>query len=304
VKRLLFDGNGRLRNGWWALVFVAVTAVAGLLQAGLGKALTLAGLPKGQWRLALAVLAILTATWVCTRLRRESLASVGLRLDRRWSLELAFGTALGATQIALAALMLGQFGGVRLQLDPARSLAALAAGFLAFLAVALIEELLFRGFLFQRLRDGLGAWPALLILAVLFALAHWSNPGMEGAVKIWATLDTVLGALVLGLAYLRTNSLALPVGIHLGWNWMQGTVLGFGVSGTSRDQGWFKPVFVDDPTWFTGGAFGLEASAFAVIVDVGLLVVLLAWRRRMSAGVVDPDPHPEPAHYIARLDTM
>jgi hypothetical protein len=110
---------------------------------------------------------------------------------------------------------------------------------------------------------------------------------------MWATLDIFLGAIVLGLAYLRTSSLALPIGIHLGWNWMQGHVLGFGVSGTTRHQGFFRPQFVDDPTWFSGGAFGLEASAFAVLVDVALLVALLVWRGSQPATT--PEPREEPA---------
>jgi membrane protease YdiL (CAAX protease family) len=285
MRRVLFGLDGRLRNGWWALVFVAVLAVFMGAHVGLVKALAWAGIPKGPWLIGLAVLVVLAATWVCTRLRKEPLSSVGLRLDARWARDLGWGTALGAGQIALAAFMLWSLGGVRFHLDPAHSVRALASGFLMFLAVGFVEELLYRGFLFQRLRDGMGTWPTQVLLAVLFALAHWGNPGMEGMVRIWATVDIAVGAVVLGLAYLRTRSLALPVGIHLGWNWMQGPVLGFAVSGTSRHEGWFRPTFVGDPSWFSGGAFGLEASVFAVIVDLLLLGGLLAWK---GSGVEAP----------------
>jgi membrane protease YdiL (CAAX protease family) len=290
MRRVVFGLDGRLRNGWWALAFLAVLAVLLGVHVGVVRLLTWAGIPKGPWLFGLAALMVLAATWVCTRLRREPLSSVGLKLDARWARELGWGTALGAGQIALAAFMLWSLGGVRFQLDPAHGLRALATGFLVFVAVAFLEELLYRGFLFQRLRDGMGTWPAQVLLAALFALAHWGNPGMDGMVRIWATLDIAIGALVLGLAWLRTRSLALPVGIHLGWNWMQGPVLGFAVSGTGRHEGWFRPTFMGDPSWFSGGEFGLEASVFAVIVDVLLLGALLAWKGSTAPASQGEDP--------------
>lgn len=128
-----------------------------------------------------------------------------------------------------------------------------------FVCAALLEELLFRGFVFQRLIDGIGTGGAQALMAVLFAVGHWGNPGMEGATEFWATLDTILGALVLGFAYLRTSSLALPIGLHFGWNWAQGAVLGFDVSGFNQ-AGWLAPTILGKPQWLTGGAFGPEAS--------------------------------------------
>jgi membrane protease YdiL (CAAX protease family) len=69
-----------------------------------------------------------------------------------------------------------------------------------------------------------------------------------------------LSAILFGFCYLRTRSLALPIGLHLGWNWAQGSLLGFGVSGTTDTKGLWTPVFHGRPEWLTGGAFGLEAS--------------------------------------------
>ena len=166
----------------------------------------------------------------------------------------------------------------------ARSPATLVSGFGIFTLVACWEENLFRGFVFQRLVEGLGVWPAQALLALLFGVAHWSNPGMHGATKAWATLDIALAAVFLGLAYLRTRSLALPVGIHLGWNWMQGHVLGFGVSGTTTAHGWVRPVFHGRPEWVSGGAFGLEASAACTLVCGVAILGLWGWRG-VSGGV-------------------
>jgi hypothetical protein len=114
-------------------------------------------------------------------------------------------------------------------------------------------------------------------LGLLFATSHWGNPDMQGATLILASIELFLGAVLLGLAYLRTRSLALPVGIHLGWNWALGHVLGFDVSGFEH-AGWFRPLLQERPEWISGGAFGPEASLFAVVVDLLLIGMLWRWK--------------------------
>ena len=234
-------------------------------------------------------------TYACLRLRRESLAAIGLRLDLTWAREALYGAALGIALILLVTGLIAVTGGVRFSLDPARSLGALTMGAWVFAWAVLLEELLFRGFVFQRLVDGIGAWPALVAMAVLFALAHWDNPGMDGATVMWATIDTALGAILLGLAYLRTRQLALPIGIHFGWNWAQGALLGFDVSGFDQ-AGWLLPELLGKPQWLTGGTFGPEASIFAVLVDAAAVVLMWRWkgsaqaRPMMSTPAVQPIP--------------
>jgi membrane protease YdiL (CAAX protease family) len=271
----LFDASGRLRNGWWALIFLACVFASTFAYTPLSHGLQGLGVTK-DWLEPAPVLMILLATWICTRLRREPLSSVGLRMDRRWAREFGWGCAIGAGGMALATGLIIAIGGVRFELDPARSLGGLAFGVYMFLSVAFLEELMFRGFLFQRLVAGLGVWPAQIALALLFALAHWGNPGMAGAAKVWATIDIALAAITLGLAYLRTRSLALPIGLHLSWNWMQGHFLGFGVSGVDL-TGWLHPVFQGVPAWITGGDFGPEASLVGVIADLAMLAVVWKW---------------------------
>jgi membrane protease YdiL (CAAX protease family) len=290
-KRWLRDGQGRVRNGWWILVFIGVMAASQLAYHPVSKALQQLG--AGDLALApLPVLFLLLVTWACLRLRREPLAAVGLRLDARWWRQLLAGVALGCALMLAIVGLVWMAGGVRLGLDPARGAALLVRGAWLFTWVAVLEELLFRGFVFQRLVDGIGATGALLLMGALFAFAHWGNPGMHGATLAWASLDTVVAAVMLGLAYLRTGSLALPIGIHFGWNWLQGSVLGFDVSGIDQ-AGWLLPQLLDKPQWLTGGAFGPEASAFAVLVDA--TAVLLLWRWKGVRGPSGRPPRLRPA---------
>lgn len=282
MKKILFDPQGRLRNGWWILVFVALMLASRVVYTPVSHGLQDLGVPKdGLEPLRLAFL--LLVTWICVRLRKEPLSSIGFVLDRRWACELGIGTGFGVVTALLAAAMIWFAGGVRLEPDPARSLATLAHGAYVFAFVALFEETLFRGFVFQRLIAGTNAGIALIATGLLFATGHWDNPGMHGATFAWGTLELFLGAVLLGLAYLRTRSLAMPVGIHFGWNWALGHLLGFDVSGFGQ-AGWFRPLLQDSPEWITGGPFGPEASVFAVVVDVLLILVLWRWKGASARG--------------------
>jgi membrane protease YdiL (CAAX protease family) len=283
VRKLLRNEHGQLRNGWWILVFIAMFLASRVAYPPVSKGLQQLGAGP-EWLAPLPVAFALLVTWICLRLRRQPLSTVGLRLDGRWWRQAACGIVVGGALMLAIAALIASAGGVRFVVNPAGGAAALAVGAWMFLWVAALEELLFRGFVFQRLVDGLGAPAALLGMALLFAIAHWGNPGMEGATRAWASVDTALGAILLGLAYLRTGSLALPIGIHFGWNWMQGSVLGFDVSGFDH-AGWLQPQLLDQPQWLSGGAFGPEASVFAVLVDLAAVAVLWRWRGLASARV-------------------
>ena len=281
LKPLFFNADRQLRNGWWILIFIGFIVLTRLAYKPLSHGLKDLGFAKLLLEPA-AFLFTLLATWACTRLRREPLSSVGYLMDRRWFSEIAWGTLWGVGTVLAVVGMIWAIGGVRFELNPARSVGTLMTGLYILLFAALMEENLYRGFIFQRLLDGIGIWPAQIAMASLFAMLHWGNPGMQGSTEIVATLDLFLGAVLLGLAYLRTRSLALPVGLHLGWNWTQGNVLGFHVSGFDH-AGWLQPLFLGQAEWLTGGAFGPEASIFSPLVTLLMIVLLWRWKGSVAA---------------------
>jgi membrane protease YdiL (CAAX protease family) len=290
IDKLLKNDQGRLRNGWWILVFAAIFIASQFVYRPVSHGLRHLGLDK-TWLEPLPVAFLLLITWICLRLRRQGLSAVGLSMDAAWGRQLLAGIAVGGIEmLALTALIL-LAGGVQFTLDPARGLAALGLGAWSFAWAAVIEELLFRGFVFQRLVDGIGTPLAIALMATLFALGHWGNPGMEGGTLVAATIDTVLAGVLLGLAWVRTGSLALPIGIHFGWNWTQGSLLGFGVSGFAQ-AGWLHPQLLDKPQWLTGGAFGPEASVFSIVVDVLAIALLWRWKGASRASRATRVPMP------------
>jgi membrane protease YdiL (CAAX protease family) len=248
----ILDSQRRLRNGWWILAFLLLLALL-LLPARVA-----ADRMGGEVTAIQQVAMIAAATWVCQLLRREPLTAVVCRLDRRWIRELLLGGLIGSLLMLLPALILLVSGRVEWQLNPAGS-SLLWGGALPLLSAAVAEELLFRGFVFQRLIAGLGPWPAQGIVAGFFLLTHLDNPGLSGGVAHVAGANLVLASILFGVTWLRTRSLAMPIGLHFMANFMQGSVLGFAVSGQQQPR-WLVPAITAGPEWLTGGPFGLEGS--------------------------------------------
>lgn len=265
---LFLNSERQLRNGWWILIFFLVLA------AFLVPVLITAQQKNMEVSMGIQAIIIILTSLVCQVLRRKPLAELFGKFDVHWFKELCQGGLIGSVLMLTPALILGMFGWVHWQWNP-EGVSVLLRGLLLFAGVAVAEELLFRGFVFQRLLSGLGQWIAQLIIAAFFLLTHLNNPGMTGSVKVMASINIFLASILFGLAFIRTKSLAMPLGLHWLANWVQGGFLGFGVSGTEQ-LGVLKPIFGEVPTWITGGQFGLEASLPGLIcVVIALLIVYL-----------------------------
>lgn len=266
ISLAFVNRDRKLRNGWWLATFFLVLALL------LFPAIVAAAHFKREVTLWEQLGLIVIATLAVQIMRRKPVAEVTGALNRRWIMGFTVGAILGGLLMAIPALGLAAAGLVRFELSTSAP-QALANAAALMLAVALAEELLFRGVLFQRLMDGLGVWPAQVLTALLFVLTHLSNPGMEGATKVWAGCNIFLASILFGLAFVRTRSLAMPIGLHLMANVMQGVILGFGVSGES-EPGLLVPHLRAAPTWLTGGVFGLEASLPGLLTLLALLACL------------------------------
>lgn len=263
------NSERQLRNGWWILIFFVVLA------AILVPTLILAQRASMDVSIGLQAVIVMLASWICQMLRRKPLTELSGKPDQHWLKEFWAGSFIGSILMIVPALILWIFGWVRWQWNPI-GFSTFPSAMLLFLGVALAEEFLFRGFIFQRLIAGLGQWPAQLIMAGYFLLTHLNNPGMTGDVKILAGINIFIASLIFGLAFIRTKSLAMPLGLHFMANLIQGGVLGFGVSGTEQ-TGLLKPVFSEVPVWFTGGQFGLEASVPGLVCVVIIFVLFQRW---------------------------
>lgn len=266
------NSDRQLRNGWWILIFFLVLA------ALLVPTLLTAQQNSMEVSIGVQAMIVMIASLTGQFLRRKPLDDLFGRFDVRWLKELSLGSLIGAALMLFPALILGIFGWVRWQWNPT-GFSVVSSSLFLFAGVAIAEELLFRGFVFQRLIAGLGQWPAQWIVAAFFLLTHLNNPGMTGNVKVLASINIFLASFLFGLAFIQTKSLAMPLGLHFMANFVQGGVLGFGVSGAEQ-SGLLIPIFGKTPVWLTGGQFGLEASLPGLIFVV--ITLLLLYTRKQK----------------------
>ena len=140
--------------------------------------------------------------------------------------------------------------------------------FFTFLMVAVGEEIVFRGILFRWIDEKWGFITALIISSLLFGVMHIFQPNATW----WSSLAIAIEAgLLLGAAYKWSGTLWFPIGIHWAWNFFEGNIFGFAVSGSDPGKSLITSA-VTGPDILTGGPFGAEASIITVILGTILSV--------------------------------
>ena len=253
-----------------------------------------------------SLVAVLVSVWVAGRFfdRRRSFSGFGLRPDREWWLDLGFGLFLGAllmTAIFLVELAAGwiEVTGTFERPGGGAFFPAIIAPVVLFLCVGIYEELLSRGYQLKNMAEGLnypGLGPrgavvvAWVISSSLFGLLHLANPNAT----LVSTINIAFAGLLLGAGYVLTGRLGLPIGLHITWNFFQGSVFGFPVSGRDALGATFISIEQGGPALFTGGSFGPEAGLLDIAATIvgGLLIWLWVYARSgkapLQASIAEP----------------
>jgi uncharacterized protein len=243
----------------------------------------------------LGVVAIIFWIW-----RKQSVRK-GLGFTFHWWTFGDFGAgaliaAIAMTLVFLVELAMGAIRVTGFSFD----LATLGARAGWFVYGAFFEEFIFRSLMLSgivavltlltylriKLSLGLIKWLAILISAAAFGYAHFNNPGAT-AVTIFGT---GLGGLMYGIAFLGGRNIWLPVGLHFGWNFFQGNIYGFPVSGTV-EPGLIVQETIGADLW-TGGAYGPEAGLIGMasrFVVIALLLFYLHWRSHRQGEIKSLD---------------
>ncbi|MBL7697712.1 MAG: CPBP family intramembrane metalloprotease [Chitinophagaceae bacterium] len=191
-------------------------------------------------------------------LDRRSFESLGFNPAHFYP-DAVIGFAIGTFLVCIGALALYYLNYLR-WLDVVYESSDFFISLAVLAMIAFSEELIFRGYVLRNLMKSFGKWTALVISAVLFSIVHYSNLGIPAL----GLINTLLGGLVLGITYIVTRSLWMPIFLHLSWNFIQGPVLGFRVSGLTFES--VLSIESSGPALLTGGAYGFEGSVVCTII--------------------------------------
>ena len=304
---MLISG-GRLRALWRLVIqYIAFRVLVTLLFSVLAVALSLTvsggrsvvadspaiPLASGVAGLVGAVLSV----WLAGRfLDRRPFSDFGFHLGGGWWLDLFFGMALGAlliTMVFFVELGLGWVevvGAFETLGTNGPFLLSMLLPVAMYLCVGFYEELVSRGYQLKNAAEGLnypafGARGAVLLAWVLssvfFGILHADNP----SATFVSTLNIVLAGLMLGFGYVISGELAIPIGLHVTWNFVQGAVYGFPVSGFGPFGATFLATRQTGPELWTGGPFGPEAGLLAPIVMLIGISLIALWTRLRTGKV-------------------
>ena len=186
--------------------------------------------------------------------------SIGLKF-KGYKQDLYHGFILGAFMISIATLIL-YLCGMILIVDISPSLSSLGGFMFLFLISAFQEEVVIRGYILNNLMNSMNYYLALALSSIIFMSFHLINPNLN----IIAMINLFLAGILLGIYYTRKRNLWLPFGLHVGWNYFQGPIFGFNVSGLNTNS--FIVQDVNGPTYLTGGLFGLEGSLITTVLII------------------------------------
>lgn len=246
-----------------------------LIQKALGMEMLEGSLPSLFLERLLMLVGYLSAAVLVLRWRKLPLSLLGMSLRGRGK-DLLAGLGVAVLLYAVGfgtSLLMGTVEIASVQWVPRDLLGTL----LFFLLVAVTEEVMLRGFVLGRmLSAGMNCFVALFLSSVLFSAMHLFNPNFA----LLPFVNILLAGCLLGASFLYTRNLCFPVVLHWFWNWLQGPVLGYEVSGMDSGET-LLTLRLTGSDLLTGGSFGFEGSLLCtVLLVVGTLAIIGYYERR------------------------
>jgi uncharacterized protein len=199
---------------------------------------------------------------------RKSILSLGLSISGQLTHAIT-GFLLPLSILGIGSMILFFIGNLEwININSNES--GLASSFVLMALIAIGEELVFRGYILNNLMDSFNKWTALIISSVVFGLVHAANPDTS----FISVFNIIIGGMLLGINYIHTRNLWFSILFHLSWNYYQGSILGYEVSGIEMNS-LFEQDISGNPI-LTGGNFGFEGSILQGIL-CALTLVALGW---------------------------
>jgi len=295
MQQIFFNPFGRLRSGWRLVIFLLGFILLSMIWGSLLR--TLYEVIAHYWSIPHPELVLeivfkggllvfaLGFGYVCAYFLEElPWRSLGVSFHKGWFRDFLIGSAIGfgALVVAVAIATVGRgLSFSRNHVEWTSIVRSMIGSAVMLLVAAFAEEAMFRGYALQTLSRAKLAWLGVGLTLVLFGVAHLTNPNVVPGVTF---ANTALAGLWLAVAYLRTRSLWLPLGVHWAWNWALGWFFGLPISGFSLVSHPLLDASDKGPFWLTGGNYGIEGGLACTIALA--LCTLFLWR----TSLVSADP--------------
>jgi len=347
LKFLFWDRQYRRLRTLWRLLLhlllLAIVTFTGFTVLGISVALLLPGevdfatlfnagslavpsdtLPVlNTLTMVITALTILISIWLAGRwLDRRRFADFGAHWNRNWWLDFGFGLGLGALLmlliflVELAAGWITIVGAFRTPSPDQSFIQAIITPVILFICVGIYEEFFSRGYHLKNMAEGfrglggLGPQGAIVLAtffsSAIFGLLHAGNPNATAL----STFNIFLAGIFLALGYILTGELAIPIGLHMTWNFFQGNVFGFPVSGTEASAATIIAISQGGDPLITGGAFGPEAGLVGIGAMLLGALLIIGWVRmrygaaRLQLALTQPDLRYPPAPVLADQNSV
>ncbi len=296
----------RIRSGWRLVGQFFLALFTGLFVTSL---ISLFFTSTGSLVFGISMAAgALFSTWTAAKgLDKRDWSDYGIYANKNWLKESCLGFILAGLAVTLIFLIeytsgwltVTGFGWQLSQNEP--YLGAFISYFIFMILIGFYEELIFRGYQIVNLSEGLNisvntrkqaAIGAVILTSLLFGLLHWRNPNAN----FLSTLNIAVAGLMLAFPFLVTGRLSYSIGLHVGWNFFQGGIFGFAVSGVVNHASLLQ-IKQTGPEFVTGGAFGPEAGLLGLtgIIFITAALIRIFKRKKQTIaisrcfGVYDPE---------------
>lgn len=227
------------------------------------------------FQFGISCVVILLVTWLVRKtIDKKCFKSLGFSFFN-YKVEAAIGFTTAIAILGFGTLLLVASGSIRF-IGFESSYSQIFA-ILLMIAVAVSEEVMFRGYILNNLMQSVNKWAALSISSIFFALVHLANPG----ISLLAIFNIAAAGFLLGINYIYTKNLWFSIFFHFSWNYFQGSILGYKVSGLPMSGG-FQQI-ISGADWLTGGIFGFEGSVLcSILLTATFFVFMYEFSRRYA----------------------
>lgn len=210
-------------------------------------------------------------------IEKRSFSSIGFNKNN-WLKKYSLGFLIGLAMMSIIVLILFPFGYITVEKNPIQpvgisAIASVLVILFGWIIQGATEEIVTRGWLLNVLSTKYNIGVGLLISSTLFGLMHLTNPN----VNYIAVINIILVGLFYGLYVIKTNDLWAVCGMHSAWNFAQGNIFGFKVSGLDVSVGSLIDLNLVGSDFITGGIFGPEAgitATFILLASIGILLFI------------------------------